>query len=214
MSTPRMGGLNDSGPSLKKPCPGNLSAVEEGCWVGSPPLPVTHSMVPGDICGAREHDSLLHTVFPPQGSGWTQELPHNVTIDICGCHGNLSWEQSPPTLKPLCPEPVSLQKLPLLSPRLLSMTQVGEPKPDLLVTGSATLDLVIPGSCLVPIQSQVAPEVSTTAGFLVVLSPDWECPFPACLPSKAGRQKPLRKGNLLRLGPPSATGQALTRSLD
>lgn len=59
------------------------------------------------------------------------------------------------------------------------MTQVGEPKPDLLVTGSATLDLVIPGSCLVPIQSQVAPEVSTTAGFLVVLSPDWECPFPA-----------------------------------
>lgn len=52
------------------------------------------------------------------------------------------------------------------------MTQVGEPKPDLLVTGSATLDLVIPGSCLVPIQSQVAPEVSTTAGFLVVLCPD------------------------------------------
>lgn len=142
MSAPRTGGLDDLGPSLKKPCPGNLSAAEEGCWVGSHPLSVTHSMVPGDICGTREHDSLLHTVFPPQGRGWTQELPHNVTIDICGCHGNISWEQSPPTLNPLCPEPVSLQKLPLLSLRFLLMTQVGGAK-----TGFACVRLYYPGSC-------------------------------------------------------------------
>lgn len=80
-------------------------------------MPATPQHGTREFCqGPESKGSLLPTVFLSQGRGWTQSHPHNVTIDICGCHGNISWELSPPTVNSLSPEPAFLQELPLLSP--------------------------------------------------------------------------------------------------